>query len=313
MTKDSDFKRLVRDRAARTGESYQAALRQIRPTDPSSGRHDLSDLAVEFERIGIVKLEGVFTHDMAAAMREAVWEAWADEYGVRRDDPSTWASVHRWKTIKAAKRDPSFREILGDRLRAFADFLLGPSWSTSNGLGELLASVPDAPRWHLPGSDGRWHSDYPYGMSMDPIAGLRVFAVFGDVPATGGGTLLVQGSHRMVDRFVRTQPGVAAARAKVARAACHNSNNWLRDLTNDNGHEPGRVERFMMTVTEVDGIAARVIEASGEPGDVYVCHPWTIHCAAPNANTQPRFLRGLTLSRRERHTPPAPAAPEVET
>ena len=274
-------------------ESYQAARRQPRPSDPWSRRRDLNELVIEFESIGIVKLEGVFTHEMAAAMRDAVWNAWADVYGARRDDPSTWAGVER-RTIKSAKRHPSFREILGDQLRAFADLALGPGWSTSNGLGELLASVPDAPRWHLPSSG--WHSDYGYGVSMEPLAGLRVFAVFGAVPPRGGGTLLVEGSHRMVDRFVRTQPHVAAGRASVARAACHNSNAWLRDLTSGDGLEPGRIERFMMEITEVDGIRARVIEACGEPGDVYVCHPWTIHCAAPNANTQPRFLRGVTLS-----------------
>lgn len=203
-------------------ESHLAAHRQQRPSDPSSRRRDLNELAIEFERRGIVKLEGVFTREVAAAMRDAVWNAWGDVYGARRDDSSTWAGVHRWRAIKAAKRHPSFREILGDQLRAFADLALGPGWSTSNGFGEVLASVPDAPRWHLPSR--RWHSDYGYDVSMEPLAALRVFAVFGAVRPGGGGTLLVEGSHRMVDRFVRTQPDVAAARAKLARAACLKSN-----------------------------------------------------------------------------------------
>lgn len=36
MTTDKDFKRIVRARAKRTGESYAEALRQLR-TDPSAG------------------------------------------------------------------------------------------------------------------------------------------------------------------------------------------------------------------------------------------------------------------------------------
>ena len=31
MTDDGDFKKIVRDRAAKTGESYQAARRQLEP------------------------------------------------------------------------------------------------------------------------------------------------------------------------------------------------------------------------------------------------------------------------------------------
>ena len=296
MTEDGDFKRLVRDRAARTGESYQTARRSLRPTTDAGAADDA--LVEEFERSGIVKLTGVFSEESAAVMRGAVWQGWADAYGVREDDPTTWSRAERWKTVKSAKRHPCFRAILSDVLRSVADRLIGPGWSTSNGFGGLLASFPNATEWHLPGADGMWHSDYGYRAPMDPVRGLRVFAVFGDVPPGGGGTLLVTGSHRMVERFVRTAPDAAMGRAKDARAACHKSNEWLRELTQGDGRAADRIDRFMDSTTDVDGIQARVIEACGQPGDVYVCHPWTIHCPPPNANTAPRFLRSPTLAHR---------------
>ena len=297
MTRDGDFKRLVRDRAARTGESYQTALRQLRP-QTTAETDDHAELVADFERVGIVKLTGVFSDERAAEMRDVVWRSWADAYGVRRDDPDTWPAVPRFKTLKVAKRDPIFRELLGERLTTLADRLLGLGWSTSNGFGNLLASFPSATDWHLPSTDAIWHSDYGYTLAMDPLPGLRVFALFGDVPAGGGGTLLVEGSHRMVERFVHARPDVAGAKAKLARATCQSSNGWLHDLTQGDPNDPGRIERFMARTTDVDGIPARVIEACGNPGDVYVCHPWTIHCAPPNANTQPRFLRSPTLAHR---------------
>lgn len=304
MTKERDFKRLVRDRAARTGESYQTARRQLRPTATTATDDGISDdLADEFEQTGIVKLTGVFSEASAALMRDAVWQGWADAYGVREDDPTTWRAV-RWKTVKAAKRHPAFRDILGDSLRSLADRLIGPGWSSSKGLGNLLTSFPDTTQWHLPGADGNWHCDYGFAVPMDPVRALRVFALFGDVPPGGGGTLLVAGSHRMVERFVRARPEIAAGRAKAARAACNASNEWLRDLTEGDGHAAGRADRFMATTTDVDGIAARVLEAHGEPGDVYVCHPWTIHCPPPNANTAPRFIRSPTLAHRSACEPP---------
>ena len=299
MTEDRDFKRLVRERAARTGESYQRARQQLRPPSHEAVL-DHAPLVDEFRRTGIVKLTGVFSDESAAAMREACWQGWSDTYGARRDDPSTWSAVPRFKTVKSAKRHPSFLAVLGDELRSLADTLIGPGWSTSNGFGGLLAGFPNTTSWHLPGAEGVWHSDFLYCATMDPLPGLRVFAVFGDVPAGGGGTLLVEGSHLMVERFVRARPDLAVGRFRTARAACHASNDWLHELTHGDGGDPTRHERFMAQTTEVDGIPARVIEASGRPGDVYVCHPWTIHCAPPNANDQPRFLRSPTLNRRQR-------------
>ena len=298
MTEDRDFKRLVRDRAARTGESYQRARQQLRPPTHDVVSVDHAPLDDEFRRTGIVKLTGVFSDERAAAMREACWQGWGDAYGVRRDDPSTWSAVPRFTTVKSAKRHPSFLAVLGDGLRSLADTLIGPGWSTSNGFGGLLAGFPTTTDWFLPGADAVWHSDFFYCAPMDPLPGLRVFAVFGDVPPGGGGTLLVEGSHLMVERFVRSRPDLAAGRFKTARAACHASNEWLHELTHGDGQDPNRPERFMAQTTEVDGIAARVIEASGRPGDVYVCHPWTIHCSPPNANDQPRFLRSPTLKSR---------------
>jgi hypothetical protein len=298
MTEDRDFKRLVRERAARTGESYQRVRQLLRPPSREAVR-DHTPLVDEFRRTGIVKLTGVFSDESAAAMREACWQGWGDTFGARRDDPSTWSAVPRFKTVKSSKRHPSFLAVLGDELRSLADTLIGPGWSTSNGFGGLLAGFPNTTRWYVPGAGGGWHSDFLYRSSMDPLPGLRVFAVFGDVPPGGGGTLLVEGSHHMVDRFVRARPDLVVGRVKTARAACHASNDWLRELTDGDGQDPTRPERFMAQPTEVDGITARVIEACGRPGDVYVCHPWTIHCPPPNANDQPRFLRSPTLTRRD--------------
>src|SRR5437879_1812823 len=110
---------------------------------------------------------------------------------------------------------------------------------------------------------------------MDPLPAVRVFAVFGCVPPGGGGTLLVAGSHWMVGRFARRHPELAAKPIKRARAACHQSSDWLHDLTGGTGSDAGRTERFMERPTDIEGIPAQVIEACGDPGDMFVCHPWT--------------------------------------
>jgi ectoine hydroxylase-related dioxygenase (phytanoyl-CoA dioxygenase family) len=39
-----------------------------------------------------------------------------------------------------------------------------------------------------------------------------------------------------------------------------------------------------------DGIALQVVELSGSAGDVFLLHPLTMHAAAPNAGSAPRFM-----------------------
>lgn len=256
-----------------------------------------------FTETGIVKLQGVFSSAEADRMREVVWRDLYHTDGVRREDPSTWQRRTPLRKLARAKRDPSFHAILGERLRVFADTLLGAGWTADRGFGQLLVSFPDTKRWHLPGRDGFWHSDLGgRGSADDPLPSIRLFAVFGDVPPGGGGTLLVSGSDRMIIRYVRAHPDVE--RTLKADVAWNRDIAWLAELTlaelgNERSDEQDeeRRRRFMDTVTDVDGIPGQVIEACGQPGDVYVCAPWTIHCKPPNASKNPRFLRSVSLYR----------------
>jgi hypothetical protein len=52
-----------------------------------------------------------------------------------------------------------------------------------------------------------------------------------------------------------------------------------------------RIAAFMDRETLVDGVPLRVVELTGEPGDMVFCHPVMVHCVAPNRGTRPRFMR----------------------
>lgn len=312
MTEHRDFKRLVRAEAAKTGESYQAARRRLqrhpRPASDSQVTNaptgTATSLLETFARTGIVALHEVFSADEATEMRAAVWRDLYHTDGVQRDDPTTWHRQTPVRKLARAKRDRSFQAMFGEPVRRLADALLGEGWTISGGFGNLLVSFPDTSHWRLPGKEGSWHSDLPPYAIVDPLPSLRLFVVFGDVPPQGGGTLLVAGSHRMVGRFVETYPEFA--RSNEGHDVYLRSNPWLAELTQahlpaapDLKQDEDRRRRFMDTATDVDGIPAQVIEACGKPGDVCVCHPWTIHCKPPHAGDHPRFLRSPSLFRPE--------------
>ena len=52
-----------------------------------------------------------------------------------------------------------------------------------------------------------------------------------------------------------------------------------------------RIAAFMERETFVEGVPLRVIELTGEPGDMVFCHPVMVHCVAPNRGERPRFMR----------------------
>jgi hypothetical protein len=60
------------------------------------------------------------------------------------------------------------------------------------------------------------------------------------------------------------------------------------------GHAPSPADRraaFMADGVEIEGIRLRVVELTGEPGDIVFAHPTIVHCVSPNCGTWPRMMR----------------------
>jgi hypothetical protein len=62
-------------------------------------------------------------------------------------------------------------------------------------------------------------------------------------------------------------------------------------LTGQAPSPAGRIAAFMDRETIVEGMPLRVVELTGEPGDMVFCHPVMVHRVAPNRGTRPRFMR----------------------
>ena len=69
------------------------------------------------------------------------------------------------------------------------------------------------------------------------------------------------------------------------------SHPWLMALTEQASSPADRIDAFMDRETIVEGVPLRVVELTGEPGDMVFCHPVMVHCAAPNRGARPRFMR----------------------
>ena len=253
----------------------------------------------QFEHEGFVRVCGAFASEAAAAMRDVIWEELRERYGVDRDDRSTW-TVEFPAHLQGLKRRPEFRAISSSRTIGAIDDLLGEgNWDHPRHWGAFFIVFPKETRsWTVP-SEG-WHVDAEYTAPPEPLFGLKVFALLGDVAPRAGGTMLVVGMHRVIPSFVAKQPPEIVGKLPRARKALMRSHPWLVELSKP-GDGSERVERFMLREGEIGGVPVRVVEVTGNAGDVVLVHPWLLHVRPVNAGSDPRFVLAKDLPRNGGH------------
>jgi hypothetical protein len=252
-----------------------------------------ADQLAELDRTGVLKLPGMFTADDAARMRDVVWKELFRRYGIDRSDAATWGS-HPPTGMKTSKRHRAFAPILGPDVRRVFDDLFGADrWVGPKHFGQVLVTMPAAQPWRVPARV--WHADFQYYAPFEPLFALKYWGLFSDLEPGGGGTLLLAGSHRLTARFIAGRSH-AEREYKRVRDALLRSHPWLKALSSEDD-DPGRNARFMAAEADVDGIPAQVVECTGNAGDVYITHPWVMHCIAPNVRSTPRFMRSFGVYR----------------
>jgi hypothetical protein len=79
----------------------------------------------------------------------------------------------------------------------------------------------------------------------------------------------------------------------------HAAKRFPVDATADLGHRrAARVARFMDSDYQADGIAVRVTELTGRPGDVVLADRRVLHSGAPNTGSYPPMMLTTNLCRR---------------
>jgi hypothetical protein len=250
----------------------------------------LSPAEIEgFHDDGYLVVRGAFSPDDAQAMQDEWWSELAEAHGVRRDDRATWRPI--LGDLKRAKQSPIQQRIATAHVRGVVDDLLGAgNWRPPRDWGRALVTFPEPGAWDVP--TGLWHWDSPCGWHRDALNALFVVSFVGAVAPCSGGTLLLSGSPRLLMR----QDAVLTPEERRSNAATHRdlfdrSHPWLMALTGKAPSPADRIAAFMDAGTEIDGVPIRVVELTGEPGDMVFCHPAIVHCGAPNRGAQPRFMR----------------------
>lgn len=232
-----------------------------------------ADQRHELTATGITYLRGAVARDVVDDMHDRIWEMYAEK-GVFRDDATTWPHDAFFQTkLQRMRKTGMFKPFGTPELEGIATQLLG-DWHELDPWGAPLITFPHSPPWVLPKK--LWHFDYRAQGRPDPPMLLRMFAFVSDVGPRGGGTLVVEGSHELVRRRVASANNNDAGSSKIMKKRLAEEFAFFRAPS----EEPA----------ECDGVRVRVAELTGQPGDIALMLPWTMHNISMNCSDQPRFM-----------------------
>jgi hypothetical protein len=213
---------------------------------------------------GFVHLRGAFPSSVAAAGREILWRLAGADPG----DPATW--TRPLVRIYGSGEEPFRVAASTPLLHAAFDQLVGAGrWRPRTGLGTFPIRFPHA---EDPGDAG-WHIDGGYSQPGDPWPWLNIQSrdrallmlfLFSDVGPDDAPTRIRVGSHLDVPPFLA--PAGDAGRSML-------------ELCQE-----------MDAAGRLDAPDRPLAFATGQAGDVYLCHPFLIHAAQANHRGTPRFL-----------------------
>lgn len=244
-----------------------------------------------FGTLGHLRVPAVLDRDATSEMQERIWRKLRHN-GADPDDASTWSADKAFglRTVRDHDPDPNAAPAFVGAL----DSLMGAgTWRTQDHWGQALVTFPSGEPWNVPG--GPWHLDHPYWYPPDEVWGVNVFLIVDDLEPGGGGTGVVQGSPELIRRWLADKDPRKSTQKQLRRGfeAKHPYFKRLADL-NDGGDRSD-----FTNATVIDEVSVKVIELTGEAGDVVICHPWALHNGTPNVRERPRLMRACRAYHRD--------------
>lgn len=218
------------------------------------------DQVEQFVREGFLRLPAAVPRKVADECRAELWRA----TGCDPEDPGTWTGpVVR---IPGLSSRP-FREAANaPALHTAYDRLVGEGrWQAIQGLGTFPVRFPSPEE---PGDDG-WHLDAGFGdgQGLGRVTlrshgrALLMLFLFSDVAEQDAPTRIRVGSHFDVPPLLAEAP-----------------------------EETGREWFDLCGAAEAASAERPVQLATGQAGDVFLCHPFLVHAAQPHRGSTPRFM-----------------------
>ena len=250
---------------------------------------------------GLVKIKALIPDEVIDPIRELAIERlrrrefWDDEGWI---PPRNADGQKRLRTtIKEISRNKkSLRSILTDRVLEYArEFVAGDDIELSAPIAQFLFTAPRSyvmdhdgqwdGKWEVPRSI--WHVDVPRSAAIG-APGPEMFTFLDKVKPKGGGTLVLAGSHRLLNDVDYLSSKNVKKRLK--------RHTYFRELTGKGSDDRSR---FLEEIGNIDGVPVKVVELTGNPGDAYFVDLRLLHSLGPNTSDQPGMMIAQRMPRQE--------------
>jgi Phytanoyl-CoA dioxygenase (PhyH) len=241
----------------------------------------------EFEDTGLVHLPNAIPEAHVCAMRENLWAELIKKYQFQPDAPEAWPEGPVFG-LQQVGRTGGFAGMASPALCAALDDLFAQDgWERPAHWGTPLVTFPfRGRRWEVPHQT--WHLDTYGGLGVQRAFGeVTVFAFLDSVSSEGGATVAVIGTHRLIHELLAG--GKAKIRSADGRRLLAETHPWLRDLWSEE-FSAMRRKRFMEEGVVVRGVPVKVVEITGQAGDIVVMHSSVLHTPSLNCCGKPRIV-----------------------
>jgi len=189
----------------------------------------------------------------------------------------------------------NFQRLASPTICDAVDLIFGTrDWVRPERRLSMLVAFPESSEaWDVP-SEG-WHLDNPVVRGLDGNFAVRIFVCLEKLSPGGGGTLFLAGSHRLSQSLFAKSRADRMHSTDARRALIRNYPS-IKVLFSPDGRTD-RVKRFMKSAPMTGTNQPHVIEMAGEPGDVFLTHPYLLHAASTNCAKEPRVVLSGSLYR----------------
>jgi Phytanoyl-CoA dioxygenase (PhyH) len=208
-----------------------------------------------FTSDGYAKVEQAAPREVADSARALLWQ----QLGSSPDAPGEWSEPVMWASDMTGQ-GPFGELVRSPKLAAALDRICGAGgWLPRGALGTIPIRFPVSP----PNDDRGWHVD-------------------ANTPLPDGSWAVSGRPHTVLLLTLLSDVGIDDAPTRI-RAGSHRDVAALLDDTVLQPTEAGPM---------VDEVSADrpVRYATGQPGDMYVVHPFTVHAADEHRGRTPRFM-----------------------
>ncbi len=235
-----------------------------------------------FVDLGLVKFEGILDAGEAKQIEEELWHRFS-RWGIERMNPSSWKSLGEAtirKVMKSTRHVRGLTAIYNEHTDAVAKTLT-QEISLKKCTPLLLLTFSNQHQYLkdevVPSS--MWHTDTPT-LPGAGIPGIIALGCIARVRPQGGGTMVLTGSHRL---FETSSFPISSKRVKRSLKRY----SYIRDLLSK---DMKNRERFLHEAGYVRDVELKVVELTGDPGDVYFVDARAMHTLVKNYQSVPRMM-----------------------